>query len=124
MKPRFAQEAKVLRALAHPARLAVLENLRHRPACVCHLTAALGRPQAYVSQQLAILRDAGLIEGQRSGGFIYYKLRDYGVLGMVDLASRFLGRAPGTAPAAVERLEGCECPRCSRDVVLMKGAAG
>lgn len=124
MKPRFAQEAKVLRALAHPVRLAILEDLRHQPACVCHLTAALGRPQAYVSQQLAILRDAGLIEGQRSGAFVYYNLRDYSVLGMVDLVSRFLGRAPYTASVAVGRLEGCECPRCSRDVALTKGAAG
>jgi DNA-binding transcriptional ArsR family regulator len=124
MKPRFAEEAKVLRALAHPARLAILEHLRYQPACVCHLTAALDRPQAYVSQQLAILRDAGLIEGQRSGGFIFYRLRDYGVLGMIELARRSLGRPPGTAPAAVERLEGCACPRCSGEVVLMKGAAG
>lgn len=121
MKPRFAQEAKVLRALAHPARLAVLENLRRRPACVCHLTAALGRPQAYVSQQLAILRDAGLIESQRSGAFIYHKLRDYSVLAMVDLASRFLGRASAAAPPTVEKLEGCECPQCSNDALLTKG---
>jgi ArsR family transcriptional regulator len=124
MNAQFVREAEVLRALAHPARLAILENLRHRPACVCHLTAALGRPQAYVSQQLAILRDAGLIEGERSGGFIYYKLRDYGVLGMIDLASRLLGRAPGSRSSAAARISGCECPRCSGDAALVKGGAG
>jgi ArsR family transcriptional regulator len=124
MLAQFVQEAEVLRALAHPARLAILENLRHRPACVCHLTAVLGRPQAYVSQQLAILRDAGLIEGERNGGFIYYKLRDYGILGMVDLASRFLGRAPNSRSPVSERIAGCECPHCSKNVVLLKGVGG
>lgn len=122
MKPRFVREARVLRALSHPPRLAILESLRHQPACVCHLTAALDRPQAYVSQQLGILRDAGLIESQRNGAFVYYKLRDYGVLGIVDLASRFLGRAPSPTPSAAERLEGCECPQCRKGAVLLKGA--
>lgn len=123
MTSQFAREARILRALSHPARLAILETLRHRPACVCHLTAALGRPQAYVSQQLAILRDADLIEGQRSGAFVYYKPRDYGILAVLDLVSRFSGRSPRSAPGGDGRLEGCECPRCQREVVLAKGAA-
>jgi ArsR family transcriptional regulator len=123
MKPRFTQEAKVLRALGHPARLAILEVLRHRPACVCHLTVALQRPQAYVSQQLGVLRDAGLIEGQRNGAFVYYRLRDYGVLGMLDLATRILGRGPEAAPAASGPLARCDCPQCAADRVPAGGAA-
>ncbi len=123
MPLRFAQEANVLRTLAHPVRLGILAHLRHRPACVCHLTAALGRPQAYISQQLAILRDTGLIEGQRDGAYIYYELRDYSVMAMVDLASRLLGRTSAAFPPVVERIEGCECPRCSKDSLPMKGAA-
>ncbi len=124
MPLRFAREAEVLRALAHPARLEILEHLRLQPACVCHLTRALGRPQAYVSQQLAILRDAGLVEGMREGAFIYYRLRDYGVLGMIDFASRSLGRAPGAPTVPAGRLEGCECPRCAEAGALAKGSAG
>jgi DNA-binding transcriptional ArsR family regulator len=123
MEPRFAQEARVLRALGHPARLAILEVLRHRPACVCHLTAALRRPQAYVSQQLGVLRDAGLIEGRRDGAFVYYRLRDYGVLGMLDLAARMLGGAPPPAPAAAGRLADCECPQCAGPAAPARGAA-
>ncbi|MDR7542970.1 MAG: metalloregulator ArsR/SmtB family transcription factor [Armatimonadota bacterium] len=123
MKSRFAAEATILRALGHPARLAILEVLRHRPACVCHLTAALHRPQAYVSQQLGVLRDAGLIEGQRDGAFVYYyyRLRNYGVLGMLDLATRLLGRAPEATPAAGP-LAGCECPQCAVGEAPAKGA--
>lgn len=122
MKPRFAAEAKVLRALGHPVRLAILEVLGHRPACVCHLTAALQRPQAYVSQQLGVLRDAGLIEGQRDGAFVHYRLRNYSVLGMLDLATRLLGHAPGATPVASDRLAGCECPQCAVGEVPAKGA--
>jgi DNA-binding transcriptional ArsR family regulator len=96
MTPRFAQDARVFRALAHPGRLAILERLRGGPACVCHLMAALGRPQAYVSQQLAILRDAGLIEGQRRRAFVYYALRDRGVLGVVN-SGRLRGRSRHSA---------------------------
>lgn len=123
MTSQFAREAKILRALSHPARLAILENLRHRPACVCHLTTALRRSQAYISQQLAILRDAGLIEGQRSGLFVYYRPRDYGILAVLDLVSRCSGRSPRSAPGGDERLEGCQCPQCQREVVFAKGAA-
>jgi DNA-binding transcriptional ArsR family regulator len=117
MESRFEHEARALRRLGHPVRLAILESLGHQPACVCHLTAALGRPQAYISQQLAILRDAGLVERQRGGAFVYYRLRDHGVLVIVDLASRLRGHrsaaVPLDDPLRSEVLEGCGCPRCS-----------
>lgn len=124
MKWRLTPEARVLGAMAHPARLEILEHLRRQPACVCHLTRALGRPQAYVSQQLTILRDAGLIEGQKEGTYVYYSLRDHAVLGMIDLASRFLERAHGAVLAPAGRLHGCECPRCSEDIAPMKEPGG
>lgn len=122
MKPRFARESRVLRTLAHPARLAILEHLRGGSACVCHLTAALARPQAYVSQQLAILRDAGFIEGRRNGTFIDYSLRDYSVLGMLDFVTRFAGGEPSGAPRAAGAVEGCECPRCRGGAAAATGA--
>src|SRR3989304_5668084 len=59
MRPTLTPEARVLRALAHPERLAIVECLRHGSVCVCHLTVALGRPQAYISQQLATLKGPG-----------------------------------------------------------------
>ncbi|MBM3469355.1 MAG: winged helix-turn-helix transcriptional regulator [Armatimonadetes bacterium] len=124
MLPRFIREAGVLRALAHPVRLAILAHLRRRPACVCHLTRALGRPQAYVSQQLAVLRGSGLIEGQREGAYVYYGLRDRGVLALVDLVGGLLGRAVVGALPPGGRVEGCECPRCRKDAVTTVGSRG
>ncbi len=120
-KAAFLGEAGMLRTLAHPERLAILENLRHGPACVCHLTTALGRSQAYISQQLAILKDAGLIEGRKDGAYVYYHLRDYGVLGVVDLAGRLLGKPAPSAPVAPAPLRDCECPRCRLDAAPKPG---
>ncbi len=112
MKPTLTPEARVLRALAHPERLAIVECLRHGSVCVCHLTVALRRPQVYVSQQLAILRDAGVIEGRRNGAFVYYRLRDRSVLEIADVASSVVGRVRASVPRP-RRLDGCECPQCS-----------
>ena len=107
--------------MAHPERLAIVECLRHGSACVCHLTVALRRSQAYVSQQLAILKDAGVIEGRRHGAFVYYRLRDRSVLGITDFVSNVAGRVRAAAPAGPRRLEGCECPQCSAAATSARG---
>ena len=54
-----------LKLLAHPERLRILDAVRRDAECVCHLEALLGKPQPYVSQQLRLLRDAGLIEDRK-----------------------------------------------------------
>ena len=116
----FAPEARLMRALAHAERLAIVACLRSGSACVCHLTALLRRPQAYVSQQLAILRTAGLIEPFRDGGFTYYRLADQRVMRLLEQTSRLTGdprdrTRVGSARAtetAAERAAGCGCPRC------------
>ena len=52
-----------LKAMAHPVRLQILDMLRGGDeVCVCHMEAALRRRQAYISQQLMVLRDANLVE--------------------------------------------------------------
>ncbi len=100
----------LFKALTHPARLAILEALRDGPQCVCHLEAHLGYRQAYVSQQLAALREAGLISDQRDGLNIYYRVTRPEVFNLIDAAWAMLGvaglrNAPGTAD--------CPCPKCT-----------
>ena len=51
--------ATIMKALVHPVRLQILQVLRDGEACVCHLEAVLNQRQAYISQQLMRLRDAG-----------------------------------------------------------------
>lgn len=67
---------KRIKLIAHPERLRILDALRREPECVCHLEALLDKPQPYVSQQLRLLRDAGVIQDERRGQNIYYRLVD------------------------------------------------
>ena len=108
--------ARLYKALAHPVRLQILQLLAEQEACVCHLATALRRRQPYVSQQLAVLRAAGLVVDRREGLLVYYRLSTPAV---VDLLAR--GRAllpeqglPVPEPPAVPSpLPGCPCPRCT-----------
>ncbi len=100
----------LFKALMHQARLAILEALRDGSQCVCHLEAHLGYRQAYVSQQLAALREAGLISDQRDGLNIYYRVTRPEVFNLIDAARAMLGVAqPRNTPDAVD----CPCPKCT-----------
>jgi len=114
--------AGVAHALAHPARLQILELLRNEGAYVMHLTTALGRPQANISQHLAILRDAGLVVDKREGMTVVYRVRDRRVFELVDLLKmlpfRPTGRpkSGGASTGCAQhggRCQGCHCPRCA-----------
>lgn len=113
-------EAAIFRALSHPFRVQLLEALREQEPCVCHLCALFGKPQPYVSKQLAELRDAGLVVDRRDGLRIYYRLADSSVGTILDAARLTLLRlgllkpeevAAPTPPCPV--VPGCECPRCT-----------
>jgi ArsR family transcriptional regulator len=68
--------AGVLRVLADPARLRILSLLQAQPsneACVCHLTDFLGLGQPTVSHHLRVLFDAGLVQRERRGNWVYYR---------------------------------------------------
>ena len=84
----YEETAQVLRAMAHPARLCILVALREGEECVCQLEARLHKPQAYVSQQLAVLRRVGLVRHRKEGQRTYYAIVDQRVLLLLD---RFCG---------------------------------
>lgn len=106
------REARLFRALMHPARLTILEALRGGEQCVCHLEARLSYRQAYLSQQLAVLREAGLVRDHREGSNVYYWVAQPDVFTLLDTARAMVGGTP--APAALPtRLADCPCPRCT-----------
>jgi DNA-binding transcriptional ArsR family regulator len=104
------QSAQLLRAIAHPARLRLLCALRDGEECVCHLTTLLRQRQAYVSQQLMFLRQAGLIEDRKDGLRVYYRIKDARVFDVVDAANAIAGVRNVMTEAQV--LEACPCPKC------------
>lgn len=68
--------AELLKAFAHPLRLAILLEVRQGDQCVHDLVDALGVGQPLVSQHLKILRHAGVLNGQRRGREIVYSIVD------------------------------------------------
>jgi ArsR family transcriptional regulator, arsenate/arsenite/antimonite-responsive transcriptional repressor len=78
MRPeRAAEVADLLKLLADPTRLQIVVALRDmsESVCVCDCTASFGLSQPTVSHHLARLRDAGLVDVTRKGGWGYYSLR-------------------------------------------------
>jgi ArsR family transcriptional regulator len=112
----YEKQVQVFRALAHPVRLRILEILSRQEACVCHLTAILGQRQPYVSQQLATLRESGLVADRREGTLVYYRLVDEHlavVLGEGKELVTNLAGGESVFPTLPEgKLSNCPCPRC------------
>jgi len=107
MKP----QAELLKVLAHPFRLRLLEELAKEEECVCHLSALFERPQPYISQQLAALRDADLLLDRRDGQRVFYRLADERVLILINLARELTGSA--AQPLGPRRIvPNCSCPKC------------
>ncbi len=104
------------KALAHPARLAILDALRGGEQCVCHLERALGMRQAYLSQQLAVLKEAGLVQDRRDGWNMYYRVIRPDVFKLMESAggpASRPGRASDRPRRARAAVADCPCPKCS-----------
>jgi len=69
------QARALLKALAEPLRLQVIEALGGGERCVCDLTADLGLAQSKLSFHLKVLKEAGLLVDRQEGRWIYYCLR-------------------------------------------------
>jgi DNA-binding transcriptional ArsR family regulator len=94
-----------LKAMAHPTRLQILNLLRHGEVCVCHIENALNKRQAYISQQLMVLRETGLVESRKDGLQVYYTLSDPRI-------EALLAGICGPLQAQHEVINGCPCPSC------------
>ena len=68
--------AEVLKALGHPARLMIARGLLKKQCNVTKIVAGLNLPQPTVSQHLKILKNAGVIKGQRKGVKVCYQVED------------------------------------------------
>ena len=119
----YENSAKLLKALSHPTRLAILDLLRAGEACVCHLEAALGHRQAYISQHLMVLRDAGLVGDRREGSNVYYHVTRPQVYTVLDAANQ--SAVPELAEQSFSRLDqaapclvNCACPHCNPNKTL------
>lgn len=113
-RPEYTNLSQRIKLLAHPERLRILDVLRRDAECVCHLEALLGKPQPYVSQQLRLLREAGLIADEKDGLNVFYRLVDREVAAWLDA---MLGPVRGEDPelARHKQVIHCACPKCEPD---------
>jgi DNA-binding transcriptional ArsR family regulator len=112
----YEQQAKIFKVLMHPTRLAILDILRSGEECVCHMEAVLGLRQAYISQQLMVLRDAELVQDRRDGWNIFYRVVNPQVYEVIDAVRAILGDKNEISPAELAALDvssTCTCPKCS-----------
>lgn len=122
----YEQLANLMKALAHPVRLQILEVLGEEgEACVCHLEGRLHQRQAYISQQLAKLREVGLVDDRREGLNVFYSLAEPDLLSLIEMAKRIVGttapvREIGSSFPAIRRIDRaqCPCPICQADTAL------
>ncbi len=105
----FREQAGLLKLMAHPVRLQILEVLNRDPECVCHLSAVLKKSQPYVSQQLAVLRNAGIIVDQKEGTNVFYGIANSDAGRRARAVLRPLA---GESSATRQTVDGCPCPKC------------
>ena len=107
----FETQSTLFKILAHPARLAILEILRDGEQCVCHIEAMLKLRQAYISQHLMVLREAGLVADRRDGWNMYYHVVQPEIYAVLDAMNMLTGSTEDI-PHAHANVE-CPCPKCS-----------
>jgi ArsR family transcriptional regulator, arsenate/arsenite/antimonite-responsive transcriptional repressor len=95
----FAPTVDILAAVAEPLRWRILDLLATEQLCVCHLVEELDAPQPLVSHHLKVLRDAGLVQGERFRYWTYYAI----VPGALAHVARTLSDLAAHEPATTRR---------------------
>ncbi|MCC6433655.1 MAG: helix-turn-helix transcriptional regulator [Acidimicrobiales bacterium] len=99
-------KAEVFKALAHPARIKVLEVLCSGEFSVGELQPQVGIELTHLSQQLAILRKAGLVNTRKEGTSVFYSLRDPLVGELLRVAKELLISVLGQSQEVLADLNG------------------
>jgi ArsR family transcriptional regulator len=73
--PQYEARAKIIKAMAHPSRLFIIEELSKQERCVGELTDMIGADASTVSKHLSVLKNAGLVTDEKRGNSIFYSLR-------------------------------------------------
>lgn len=113
----YVEQAGLLRAIAHPTRLRILEMLSQGECCVCHLTAALRQRQPCVSQHLMVLRENGLVQDRKDGVMVFYRLADPQIATVLVETRRLQRLSEGDGQewqVPVAPVAGCTCPKCTQ----------
>jgi ArsR family transcriptional regulator len=99
VRARYGARAEVLKALGHPTRLFLVDELARRERCVAELAELVGADISTVSRHLTLLKQAGILRDERRGACTYYRLK------MPCVLSFFVCIEDALAAGAQERLD-------------------
>ena len=88
--PRYEARAEIVKALAHPTRLMMVEELGRGERCVCELRARADADMSTVSKHLTILRNAGIVAYEKRGLRMFYRLCCPCLTGFIDCVEAVL----------------------------------
>lgn len=71
---KYEQLTKVMKAMAHPTRLFMLDLLNEREHCVCELQEQINADMSTISKHLSVLRNAGLVDSRKVNNQVFYRL--------------------------------------------------
>ena len=83
-RAKYEARASVVKALAHPTRLFIVDEIAKGERCVCELTAMIGADISTVSKHLSVLKQAGLVADEKRGLMVYYRLNTPCLSGLFD----------------------------------------
>jgi len=74
-KAKYEARAAIIKALAHPTRLFIVDQLQTRKRCVCELTKLIGADISTVSKHLSLLKSVGIVHDEKVGQQVFYHLK-------------------------------------------------
>jgi ArsR family transcriptional regulator len=102
-RSRYEAKARLMKALAHPTRLFIVDELSKGERCVCELRDMVGADISTVSKHLALLKTAGIVSDDKRGLQVFYRLKTPCVLGFFDCVQQV---QQAVAPAKRARCTG------------------
>lgn len=103
--PIYQLKADFFKTLGHPARIRVLEILREGEASVSELLAQVELEPSHLSQQLGVLRRAGLVQSRKEGSSVHYSVADPRVFDLLRTAREILSATLKETSALLGELE-------------------
>ena len=102
--PLYKLKAEVVKAVAHPTRLAVIDILRDGEHCVCKIAERIGSERSNISRHLSVMARAGVLTSRKDGLMVYYSLRTPCVLKFLSCIDEMLRERLIDSAAALKRL--------------------
>ena len=124
--PIYQVKAEFFRTLGHPARIRVLELLKGGERPVSELIPEVGIEASHLSQQLGVMRRAGIIQSRKVGANVYYSVGDPKLFELLDVAKRIITSSLAESQLLLEQMEATDesGPQRPRDSAQTSGAAG